>query len=85
MTSYERNHVTKTEIYVSVHLKVGDFQFHLKTKSLMLMFINVRRMSQKHTAMLSVKVTAPAHQRERDISNTSHPLTKHSQTGAKHH
>lgn len=65
MTSYERSHVTKTDIHVSVHLKVGDFQFHLKTKALMLIFINVRRMSQKQTAMLSVKVTAPAHQRGR--------------------
>lgn len=44
------------------------------------MFINVGRLSRKHTAMLSVKVT-----REGDISNTFHPLTKHSQTGAKRH
>lgn len=65
MTSYECSHVKKTDIHVSVRLRVGDFQFHLKSKALMLMFINVGRMSQKNTAMLSVKVTAPARQRGR--------------------
>lgn len=60
MTSYECSHVTKTDIHVSVRLRVGDFQFHLKSKALMLMFIN-----QNHTSMLSVKVTAPARQRGR--------------------
>lgn len=60
---------------LSVHLKVGDFQFHLKTKDFMLMFINVGGWVRNKLLCCLWRLRLQ-HIREGDISNTSHPLTK---------